>query len=457
MGSKIKTNITRIIFLGIAIFFVIGWISPSVFAATVLPQGDDILSKRYERFLKYEKYQLYKQYKKVKDYKSYKKYADLYELYKKNPKKYRGYAAYKSYYDDYQKYKEKRKYASYGKYAFFNNDKNKKYSTAVYKEAYDRVKLNAAAVTSAAVSTTTQSQPAPVDPINYVGSPKIRVGLTYFKKSSLEDKAITVKVNSNSTIREAGGSVLEKIPNSTEIRIFFDFSSKEYRVVSVNIDKKTEKPIVIEPENKEQGVCEVTNVGSYRGTIEVRFASFTKNLWVINELPIEQYVWGMGEAVNVSPNEYLKALSVAYRTYGYWKVVNGSSNTKEGFDVTDTGANQVYGGYGREYGQPNIVTAAKATSGIVVKYGDIIAITPYSSGTDGNTRSWKDVWGSDNFPWCQAVPDPLGIKSNASTLSGNHMVGMSATGAYNFAKQQSWTYDKILTYYYKGVSLVPGW
>jgi SpoIID/LytB domain protein len=153
----------------------------------------------------------------------------------------------------------------------------------------------------------------------------------------------------------------------------------------------------------------------------------------------------------------LKALTIAYRTYGYWKVQNGTSYEKEGFHVTDTGTSQVYGGYGREDNQPNVVSATKATAGTIVKYGDQIAITPYCSGTDGNTRSWKDVWGSDNYPWCQSVPDPLGIKSNATTLSGNHMVGMSATGAYNYAKNQGWTYDKILTYYYKGVTLALGW
>lgn len=435
------------IFFGLIMFFVLAGLSMDTFAVTVKPLDDNILSRRYERFLKYEKYQLYVKYKSVKKYKGYKKYADLYKLYKEHPKKYPNYAGYKSYYDGYNKYKEKRKYAMYGKYAFFNNDKNKQYNTAVYQEAYNRIKVKAVS----------SSQSAALTSSNFSGSPKIRVGLASYKKSDLSDKAVTVKVNTSSVVQEEGGAVLGKIPDNTEIRIFFDFSKRQYRVVSLNLDKTTDKAIVIVPENKEQGVCYVPNIGSYRGNIEVRFASFTKNLWVINELPIEYYVWGMGEATNVSPVEYLKALSVAYRTYGYWKVKNGSSNQKEGFDVTDTGNNQVYGGYGREDGQPNIVSAAKATAGMIVKYGDRIAITPYCSGTDGNTRSWKDAWGSDNYPWCQSVPDPLGIKSNAKTLSGNHMVGMSATGAYNYAKDQGWAYDKILTYYYRGVTLALGW
>lgn len=429
-------------------------ILPVVSAVTYQPLDDSVLARRYDRFLKYEKYQLYKEYKEVKNYKNYKKYADLYRLYKSNPKKYANYAKYKSYSDGYQKYKEKKKYAQYGKLAFYNTDKNKKYGAALYKEAYKRNLVKASASPSSA-PTSSQSQPSVTE--NYSVNPKVKVGVASYKKTDLAEKSITVKVSSASQVQEEGGILLGKIPENTEIRIFFDFSAKQYRVVSVSLDKTTNNAIFIVPDNKEQGICYVTNVGSYRGSIEIRFASFTKNLWVINELPMEYYVWGMGEANNNSPIEYLKALSVAYRTYGYWKVLNGTAYEKEGFHVTDTGSSQVYGGYGREDSQPNIVAAAKDTAGIIAKYGDRVAITPYCSSTDGNTRDWKDVWGSDNYPWCKSVPDPLGIKSNAKTLAGNHMVGMSATGAYNYAKQESWNYDKILKYYYQGISLLKQW
>jgi len=447
MSSEMKIKILLILVL----VFMASSAFTSAQAAAVQPLEASVLAHRYERYLKFEKYQLYKEYKAVKKYKGYKKYSDLYRLYKKNSKKYSGYAKYKNYYDGYQKYQKKKKYASYGKYAFFNNERNKEYSTAVYKTAYEQLKNTAVN----AVQNQGQNQSAA--PVNYSVSPKIKVGLNSYKKSDLEDKSITVKVNSPSKIQEEGGVELARIPDNTEIRIFFDFSEKIYRVVSVNLDKNYNRPIIIIPDNKEQGVCNVEGVGSYRDSIEVRFASFTKRLWVINELPMEYYVWGMGEAANGSPMEYLKALSVAYRTYGYWKVKNGTSYEKEGFNVTDTGSSQVYGGFNRENNQPNIVAAAKDTSGLIARYGDRIAITPYCSGTDGNTRSWKDVWGSENYPWCQSVADPLGVKANATTLNGNHMVGMSATGAYNYAKQQGWGYEQILKYYYQGIALAKEW
>lgn len=435
----------KIIFV-VTFLFTLGIIFSVARAETL---DDSVLSRRYERFLKYEKYQLYKEYKKVKVYKNYGDNAKKYKLYKKDPKKYANFAKYKDQYDKYQKYEKKKEYLKYGKYAFFNKDKNKEYGTALYETGYARYKATG---TSGNSGTASESSV----PVSYSGSPKIRVGLSSYKKSDLGDKSITVKVNKPSQIKESEGVLLGKIPEENEIRIFFDFSEKEYRVVSVNLDKKTKAPIIVAPENIEEGVCTVSDVGRYRGSIEIRFASFTKNLWVINELPMEYYVWGMGEAANNSPNEYLRALDIAYRTYGFWKVRNGTAYSKEGFHVTDTGSNQVYGGYGRENNQPNIVAAAKATSGLLVKYGDRLAITPYFSSTDGNTRSWKEVWGSSDYPWCQSVPDPLGVKENAKEINGNHMVGMSATGAYNYAKQ-GWDYEKILKYYYQGVTLAKEW
>ncbi|MFH1182956.1 MAG: SpoIID/LytB domain-containing protein [Candidatus Moraniibacteriota bacterium] len=434
----------KILFIAVALFMLFG-ILPMARAAV---PDDSLLYRRYSRFLKYEKYQRYKEYKQVKKYQDCRKNSEQYRLYKKNPKKYSAFAKFKADYDNYQKYKQKKKYAVYGKYAFFNNEKYKKYGTATYKTGYVRYQKSSLENSGAQ----TASNPS----TNFSGSPKIKVGLNSYKKSDLNDKSITIKVNKSSQIKGSGGNLLGKIPGDSEIRIFFDFSKKEYRVVSVNLDARAKEPIVINPDNQEEAVSTVTDVGRYRGNIEIRFASFTKTLWIVNELPLEYYVWGMGEASNNSPSEYLRALSVAYRTYGYWKVKNGTAYSKEGFHVTDTGSSQVYGGYSRENNQPNIVAAAKATGGLVVKYGDRLAITPYCSGTDGNTRSWADVWGSTDYPWCKSVPDPLGIKGNATTLSGNHMVGMSATGAYNYA-QEGWDYEKILKYYYQGITLARDW
>ncbi len=84
---------------------------------------------------------------------------------------------------------------------------------------------------------------------------------------------------------------------------------------------------------------------------------------------------------------------------------------------------------------------------------DRIALATYSSGTDGRTRDWTEVWGGDGFPWLISVNDPIGIISNWNTLTANHMVGMSANGARAYAIDEGKSYDWILKHYYTGISI----
>ena len=79
--------------------------------------------------------------------------------------------------------------------------------------------------------------------------------------------------------------------------------------------------------------------------------------------------------------------------------------------------------------------------------------TPYSSSTDGKTRSWSEVWGGSNHDYCQSVKDPWGKVDGAGSIDGNHMVGVSATGALNQAKEDDEDYDDILEYYYTDIDI----
>ena len=90
-------------------------------------------------------------------------------------------------------------------------------------------------------------------------------------------------------------------------------------------------------------------------------------------------------------------------------------------------------------------------------YNKELAITPYSSWTDGRTRSFKERWGSSNYPWCKSVSDPYGKHPTKSTsqleAEGNHMVGLSANGALNLAGDHNWDYDRIIKYYFTDVDI----
>ncbi|MFH0829527.1 MAG: SpoIID/LytB domain-containing protein [Candidatus Kerfeldbacteria bacterium] len=214
------------------------------------------------------------------------------------------------------------------------------------------------------------------------------------------------------------------------------------------------------------GIATTVNDNKFRGVIEVNYASATSKLWVINELPVEQYIKGLGETGSKSPIEFAKALITSARTYALFHTFYQAKHRAENYYINSS-TDQIYRGYNYEIQTPNITQAANETRGIVITHPSMIdeknitgvIVAAYSSCTDGRTRSYEERWGGppDKYPYLLSVPDPNGICTNPVWLAGeggNHMVGMSAVGALNTIVQQGLTYDAILKYYYTGVSLI---
>jgi hypothetical protein len=86
-----------------------------------------------------------------------------------------------------------------------------------------------------------------------------------------------------------------------------------------------------------------------------------------------------------------------------------------------------------------------------------VTLTPYSSWTDGRTRSFQERWGSKNYPWCQSVSDPYGKHPTKDTETlekeGNHMVGLSAHGSLELATNHNKSWEWILNYYFHNINL----
>lgn len=197
------------------------------------------------------------------------------------------------------------------------------------------------------------------------------------------------------------------------------------------------------------------NDNKFRGVIELR-ASETNYPWVINELPMEDYLKGLAETSNYSPLEFQKALITAARSYAYHHWENPYKHEKGHFTV-DATYDQVYRGYGNEVRVPKLTQAVEQTRGQIVHYQNEPVFTPYYSRSDGRTRSYKEVWGIYNgrdYGWLQSVPAPYD-KANNNTLWG-HGVGMACTDAIGMANDgKNW--DEILKYYYTGISLKKLW
>lgn len=290
---------------------------------------------------------------------------------------------------------------------------------------------------------------APSPLIRSANEPTVRIGMFSATQpiTITANGAYTVSNMTDGTSSTNNSGESTTVPNST---------NTYYRIVPIS----TDTILTISSWENKPSWNSTLNDNTFRGNLEIRYAASTKSVWVINELPVESYLRGLAEVTNGQPPEYLKALITSARTYILWHMLRGGKHPNEHFDINAT-TDQVYRGYGFEQRSVDPLAAVIATAGTVVTHPDSIsslnplglAITPYSSGTDGRTRSWQEVWDTGGFPWCLSVDDPYGKISNYNTLSGNHMVGLSAAGARGYALKENKTYDWILQHYYTGVTI----
>jgi peptidoglycan hydrolase-like amidase len=274
--------------------------------------------------------------------------------------------------------------------------------------------------------------------------------------------AISVTSSGSYQVREGGSKILGTLGKDDVVQV--SWSDNKYHVRGSGVSFDTGNVIRLVPLN--QAVMEIKsysdlsatipgkNYNKFRGIIEIRKCDGCGELWAINELRVEYYLRGLAETSGEGPEEYLKALSIAARTYVlYHKAVTGGRSVNKGYDIGKTADDQIYRGYEYEIITPRMASVFNQVKGVIVadSEGDKPVSTVYFSDSDGRTRSAKEAWNTDRFPHLQkSVADPHHV---ASSCRG-HCVGMSAQGAYGFAKKDGWSYQKILKYYYAGVRLV---
>jgi len=298
--------------------------------------------------------------------------------------------------------------------------------------------------------------PAGQAPLSNSGArgPDIRVGLF-----SPDDPARPVTLTADGPYRlmDGAGNAVTTLSGPTSV--VFDPDSRTYAVGNGSFRQILTKYLYFEPADPST-IFEITsyenrpswdqnvNFNRFRGRIEIFFALSTRRLWVVEQLPVEDYLRGLAETSNGSPYEYQKALVTAARTYALFVVSVGGKHQSEFFDLNTTGGDQVYKGYSSEVVRPNVVRAVEDTRGMVVTYGGEIVVTPYFSRSDGRTRAWTEVWGSNHHPWLISKPAPY---DQGQTLWG-HGVGLSANDAAGRAADGvGW--EAILKYYYTGIEL----
>ena len=304
--------------------------------------------------------------------------------------------------------------------------------------------------------------PETSSPVTYGEEPIIRVGLY-----DLEGDLTLTADKSFRVVNSCGGD-LGTYAAGSEVTAGYDKTSGEYyfsknetsyrgkcyiRFVAVSPANGTGGQNIFELTNYEKRPAwnRAYNDNKFRGVIEIR-VSDTGYPWVINELPMEDYLKGLAETSDYSPVEFQKALATAARSYAYHHWENPYKHAKGHFTV-DATYDQVYRGYNNEIRIPRFASSVEATRGQIVHYEDEPVFTPYYSRSDGRTRSYREVWGRD-YGWLLSVPAPYDAAAE-NTLWG-HGVGMACTDAIGMANDgNSW--EEIIKYYYTNITLKKLW
>ena len=141
----------------------------------------------------------------------------------------------------------------------------------------------------------------------------------------------------------------------------------------------------------------------YRGSLELRAAAESaEGLTVINELPLEEYLYGVVPAEMPAswPAEALKAQAVTARSYALAQL---GGYGKYGFDLLATQSSQVYKGY--DWENPATTKAVQETRGVVLTYRGRPINAFFHSSSGGYTENSEDVW-KYRLDYIRARPDP---------------------------------------------------
>jgi hypothetical protein len=283
--------------------------------------------------------------------------------------------------------------------------------------------------------------------------PNVRVGLFY------TTDPVVIAAPGAYTMYDSSGASVKKLSGVTTV--VFDLAGKTYYVSNSGFSYVSSLYPRFIPDDPAATIFQVTsyesrptwdtslNFNQFRGSLEVRYAATTGRLWVIEELPMEDYMRGLAETSNASHYEYQKALVTAARTYANYVLYIGGKHISEGFNLLTDGNDQVYKGYVSELVRPNVVRAVEETRGLVVSYNSELVVTPYFSRSDGRTRSWSEVWNGSK-PWLITKPAPYDAREGFALWG--HGVGMSAMDAY-YRAGDGWAWQDILKYYYTGIDI----
>ena len=287
-------------------------------------------------------------------------------------------------------------------------------------------------------------------------TPDIRVGLLDISDDNPGVEQATLFSTAGLVVRDEGGTVLANLGPDERIAIRRDIPN-ELHVIDLpdGTQMQTVGKVLVDPvEGSLLRLEQTAPQWTYRGSMEFAWLPRYRSAWVVNTLPVDDYLSGLVEQNDNIPWEALRASAIAFRTYAY--TVRAARRARGAlFDVAASTRHtptlytrdQVYHGYARELSGTRLRDAVRDTRGCVLTYQGRTIHAVYFSRADGRTRSWHEAWGGPLKPWAVAVDDPY---SQGQRLLG-HGVGLPLRSANAMAAAGA-NGEQILAAYYTGVN-----
>ncbi len=289
----------------------------------------------------------------------------------------------------------------------------------------------------------------------HLAMPDVRVGLLDISDDNPGVHQATVFSTAGLEVRDEGGTLLASLDQEERVAIRRDIAN-EMQVLDLpdGTRLQTVGKVLVDPvEGSLLRLEETAPQWTYRGSMEFAWLPNYRSAWVVNTLPMDDYLSGLVEQNDDIPWEALRASAIAFRTYAY--TVRGPRRARGAlFDVAASTRHtptlytrdQVYHGYARELSGTRLRDAVHDTRGCVLTYEGRTIHAVYFSRADGRTRSWHEEWGGAMKPWAIAVDDPY---SRGQTLLG-HGIGLPLRSANAMAAAGA-NGEQILAAYYTGI------
>lgn len=288
-----------------------------------------------------------------------------------------------------------------------------------------------------------------------LAEPEMRIGLLDISADNPGVTAATVTSTKGLRIVDEGGNEMASLAGGDSVVIHRDVPGEQHVLQLPGNERETTvgRVKLFPLEGSMLRLMEAAPWTTYRGSFEFIWLPRYSAAWLVNILPLEDYLSGIAEQNDYIPWEALRASAIAFRSYAMaTRSERRASNLA--FDAAGSThhtptmytRHQVYHGMAREFSGTRLRQAVADTRGQVMTYDSETIMAVYFSRADGHTRSWHETWGGAFKPWAIGVPDPYSV---GQTLLG-HGIGLPLRSANAMAEAGA-NGEQILASYYTDV------